>query len=178
MKTMMKKAFMMLALLAVPFAMQAQTKFHDVEANDAKGPVKSITSSRMGQAQVTNFTVEGKMIQEGMKDVVYDADGYLQSATMVTQGMDGGNMEITIKYTWENGKVKSQTLDFGMGSMEQKYVYDANGYIAKAVMNFGGQEMESPYSDYKFDSKGNWISRKTSMMGQEMEEARTIEYYE
>ena len=62
MKTMMKKAFMMLALLAVPFAMQAQTKFHDVEANDAKGPVKSITSSRMGQAQVTNFTVEGKMI--------------------------------------------------------------------------------------------------------------------
>ena len=62
MRTMMKKAFMMLVLLAVPFAMQAQSKFHDVEANDAKGPVKSIVSSRMGRPQTINFTVEGKMI--------------------------------------------------------------------------------------------------------------------
>ena len=31
----MKKAMMMLAMLAVSFAMQAQTKFHDVELNDA-----------------------------------------------------------------------------------------------------------------------------------------------
>jgi hypothetical protein len=42
----------------------------------------------------------------------------------------------------------------------------------------GGQEMENPYTDYKYDAKGNWISRKASMMGQEMEQTRTIEYYE
>ena len=42
----------------------------------------------------------------------------------------------------------------------------------------GGQKMETPYTNYKFDAKGNWISRKASMMGQEMEEQRTIEYYE
>ena len=29
----MKKTIMMLAMLAIPFAIQAQTKFHDVEAN-------------------------------------------------------------------------------------------------------------------------------------------------
>ena len=29
----MKKIMMMIAMLALPFAMQAQTKFHDVEAN-------------------------------------------------------------------------------------------------------------------------------------------------
>ena len=46
------------------------------------------------------------------------------------------------------------------------------------MMDFGGQNMESPYTDYKFDDKGNWISRKTSMMGQEMEQTRKIEYYE
>ena len=28
----MKKVLMMLALMAIPFAMQGQTKFHDVEA--------------------------------------------------------------------------------------------------------------------------------------------------
>jgi hypothetical protein len=44
-------------------------------------------------------------------------------------------------------------------------------------VNFGGQAMEQPFTDYKFDEKGNWISRKTSMMGQEMTFTRTIEYY-
>jgi hypothetical protein len=38
--------------------------------------------------------------------------------------------------------------------------------------------MEMPFTDYKYDSHGNWISRKMSMMGQEMEQTRTIEYYE
>ena len=45
----MKKILMMVTMLAVSFAMQAQTKFHDVEANDATGPVKSIKSQMMGR---------------------------------------------------------------------------------------------------------------------------------
>jgi hypothetical protein len=45
-------------------------------------------------------------------------------------------------------------------------------------MNVMGQAVEVPFSDYKLDAKGNWISRKTSMMGQEMEVTRTITYYE
>ena len=45
----MKKVLMMLALMAMPFAMQAQTKFHDVEANEAKGPVKSMVVNVMGR---------------------------------------------------------------------------------------------------------------------------------
>ncbi|MBR5687932.1 MAG: hypothetical protein IKX36_08235 [Prevotella sp.] len=169
----MKKAIMMLALLALPFAIQAQTKFHDVEANEATGPVKCIKSSVMGHDRVTNFTKDGKMEQEGMKDVVYDADGYMQSAKMEAQGM-----EITIKYTWENGKVMSQSMETSMGAMKNSNVYDEKGVLIKQVMDFGGQEMETPFSDYKFDDKGNWISRKTSMMGQDMEQTRTIEYYE
>ena len=52
MKKTMKKAIMMVALLAAPFALQAQTKFHDVEANEATGPVKCIKMNRMGQEQV------------------------------------------------------------------------------------------------------------------------------
>ena len=43
----MKKLMMMVAMLAVSFAMQAQTKFHDVELNEAKGAVKSIKTNRM-----------------------------------------------------------------------------------------------------------------------------------
>lgn len=76
----MKKVLMMVAMLAVSFAMQAQTKFHDVEANDATGPVKSIKSQMMGRDIVITFTQDGKMQREGMSDAKYDANGYLQSA--------------------------------------------------------------------------------------------------
>ena len=33
----MKKFMMMIALMAIPFAMQAQSKFHDIELNEATG---------------------------------------------------------------------------------------------------------------------------------------------
>ena len=108
----MKKVFMMMAMLAVSFAMQAQTKFHDVEANEATGPVKSITMNMMGN------------------------------------------------------------------DMVMKYTYNDKGAIASQSMDMGGQQMETPYTDYKYDDHGNWISRKSSMMGREMEQTRKIEYYE
>ena len=76
----MKKVLMMLALMAIPFAMQAQTKFHDVEANEAQGPVKKISQNMMGRDQVTTFTQDGKMHRDGMSNVVYDANGYAQQA--------------------------------------------------------------------------------------------------
>ena len=59
-----------------------------------------------------------------------------------------------------------------------KLTYNDKGAFAAQSMDFGGQDMEMPYTDYKYDAKGNWISRKMSMMGQEMEQTRTIEYYE
>ena len=41
-----------------------------------------------------------------------------------------------------------------------------------------GQNVEMPFSDDKFDNKGNWISSMTFMMGQEMEMKRSITYYD
>ena len=175
----MKKAVMMLAMLAVPFALQAQTKFHDVELNEAKGPVKSITQAgMMGRGeQVINFTKEGKMEAKGLSGLVYDENGYLQKAEREVETPQG-NMKIATTYKWENGKVVSQSMDFGQGAMTQVYKYNEKGVPASMSMNMMGQDMESPYTDYKFDDHGNWISRKTSMMGREMEQTRKIEYYE
>lgn len=179
MKMTMKKAIMMVALLAVPFALQAQTKFHDVELNEATGPVKSITQAgMMGRGeQVVNFTKEGKMQDESLKGLVYDENGYLQKAEREVETPQG-NMKISTTYKWENGKVKSQTMDFGQGAMTQVYTYNEKGVPASMSMDMMGNNIEAPYTDYKFDEKGNWISRKTSMMGQEIEQTRKIEYYE
>lgn len=169
----MKKLFMMIAMLALPFAMQAQTTFHDVEANDATGKVKKIESSQMGRQQVITFSPEGKMQQEGLSDAKYDANGYLQSAKMNARGMD-----IVVTYKWENGKIKSQSMDMGGQGFSMTFAYNDKGAVVSQTMDMGGQEMKMEYSDIKYDAKGNWISRKTSMMGQEMEQTRTIEYYE
>lgn len=168
---------MLMAMMAIPFAMQAQTKFHDVELNEATGPVKSITSNMMGREQVTTFTQEGKMQAEGLSGQVYDADGYLQKAAREVETPQG-NMKITTTYKWENGWVKSQEMDFGQGSMTQVFKYDEKGVPTSMSMDMMGQEINTPYTDYKFDDRGNWISRKTEMMGREIEQKRTIQYYE
>ena len=157
----MKKVLCALALLAIPFAMQAQTKYHDVELNEATGPVKCIKTEVMGELQTSNFTKEGKLEGGVMTDVVYDANGFAQSA----------NMEV-------RGKVTSQFMNMMGQDVEVKFAYGNKGEITGQTIDMGGQKMEMPYSDYKFDDRGNWTSRKSSMMGRDIVQTRTIEYYE
>ena len=169
----MKKILMLIALMAMPFAMQAQTKFHDIELNDATGPVKSIKTGAMGRDIIITFTEDGKMQRDGMTGIVYDANGYIQSAKMSMQGN-----ETTITFKWQNGKVVSQSMNMMGNDVTTTYTYNDKGAVDTQSMNFGGQQMEMKYTDYKYDAKGNWISRKTSMMGRDMEQTRTIEYFE
>ena len=163
----MKKIMMMIALLAIPFAMQAQTKFHDVEANDAKGNVKSISMNMMGNPINIEFTEDGK--SKMAVDAVYDADGYVQTAKLSIMGQS-----LDVKYGWENGRVASQTMNMMGQDVKTTNIYDENGVLTAQKMDNG---MEMKYTDYKFDDKGNWISRKTSVMGQEITTERTITYY-
>ena len=158
---------MMIALLAVPFAMQAQTKFHDVEANDAKGNVKSISMNMMGNPINIEFTEDGK--SKMAVDAVYDADGYVQTAKLSIMGQS-----LDVKYGWENGRVASQTMNMMGQDVKTTNIYDENGVLTAQKMDNG---MEMKYTDYKFDDKGNWTSRKTSVMGQEITTERTITYY-
>lgn len=169
----MKKVLMMFAMLAIPFAMQAQSVFHDVEANEAQGAVKKISQNMMGRDQVTTFTKEGKMQREGVTEAIYDANGFLQSMKMSMQGQD-----VTIKYTWKDGKLATQSMDMMGNAMTFSFTYNDKGAVSAQTMNMGGQEMKMEYTDYKYDAKGNWISRKTNMMGRDMEQTRTIEYFE
>ena len=168
----MKKVFMMIAMMAIPFAMQAQTKFHDVEANEAQGPVKSITTTMMGNSRTINFTEDGKMVVGEMTDAVYDAEGYIQSAKMNIQGQS-----TPVKFLWENGRLQGQVINVMGNDLKIINKYDEKGVITGTSIDMGGNVMDSPYSDIKLDDHGNWISRKASMMGQEMENTRTIVYY-
>jgi len=152
---------------------QNQVKFHDVEANEATGPVKSITTSMMGQTRTISFSVDGKMQGEDIIDTKYDANGYLQSVKRtIAQG------QATITYKWENGKIVSQSMDTMGQQIVSKRTYNEKGAPASESINMGGQDIYTPFTDYKYDNHGNWISRKVSMMGEEMEQTRIIKYYE
>ena len=168
----MKKLLIVTLLLALPFAMRAQTKYHDVELNEASGAVKTIRTQLMGQDIVITFTEDGKMQREGMTDAKYDANGYMLSAKMSMRGM-----EVQVSYQWENGKLKSQSMNMMGQTITISRTYNEKGAPATESINMGGQEMSSPYTDYKYDDHGNWISRKGSMMGQEMVQTRSIEYF-
>ena len=168
----MKKVMMMIAMLAMTAAMQAQTKFHDVEANEAKGPVKTMSMDMMGMTRTIEFTEDGKMKSNDISDAVYDENGYIQSAKINAQGQT-----VEMKFIWENGRLKGQSVNVRGNDIKTIHNYDDNGVITSETIDFGGQTMDSPYSEYKFDDHGNWISRKTSMMGQEMITTRTFTYY-
>ena len=90
----MKKIMMMIAALAMTVAMQAQSKFHDVEANEAKGAVKSITQDVMGMSTTINFSEDGKMSSTEFSDAVYDSNGYLQSVKRSMQGQKIGRAHV------------------------------------------------------------------------------------
>ena len=106
-------------------------------------------------------------------DAVYDADGYMQSAKMKIMGN-----EMPIAYKWENGRVISQSSNMIGQEVKITYAYNDKGAVASQTIEGGPQSMTINYTDFQYDSHGNWISRKTSMMGQEMEQKRTITYYE
>ena len=110
---------------------------------------------------------------EGLKDATYDKDGYLQSYTIEAQ-----EFSVTINYTWENGKVKTQSLTMMNQPMKTTNNYDDKGNMQSQIVDMGGQQMTITYKDYQFDAKGNWISRKNDMMEMTNEQSRTIEYYE
>ena len=150
-----------------------QVKFHDVEANQATGPVKSITTNAFGETRTITFSLDGKMQGEDIIDTKYDANGYLQSVKRkVPQG------QATITYKWENGKIVSLSMDIIGQQTVTKRTYNEKGAPASESINMGGQDIQTPFTDYKYDNHGNWISRKVSMMGDEMEQTRIINYYE
>ena len=152
--------------------MQAQTKFHVSETQEAYGNVKSITENVMGQTMKYTFDESGKLISGPLSDIVYDADGFAKSANMEMMGQ-----KVAVEFNWENGKVVSMSFNAMGQKVSVTQTLNDKGASEKRIMDMGGQKMETPFTDYKYDDKGNWISRKSSMMGQTLEQTRTIEYF-
>ena len=171
----MNRILTTLALLAVVLCTQAQMKYHDMEVNEVKGPVKSITMKDWGRPVVTYISPEGKMSCEKLLDAVYDENGYLQS--IVSQL--GGKKSITnVSFIWENGRVKTQIAVRKNKKTITTNPYDERGILVHQDIESDGHVTEFDFYDIILDDHGNWIRRSTKVAGIEIMYPRTIEYYE
>jgi hypothetical protein len=143
-----------------------QVRYHDVEYHEAKGKVKSITyppGPDETEASIGEFTIDGK--EKGPTGAEYDSNGYCVSRK-------------SRKYFWVNGRmVKAITSDRNPPYIVNNK-YNAKGELIEMSMgSVKPNAIQIQFSDYKYDAKGNWISRKRSSVGVQSTETRTIEYY-
>ena len=152
----------------------AQKRYHDVEFHDAKGKVKSIKtelSSGQSLSSMVEFTIDGK--EKGATDVEYDNNGYRLSSKDISQ-TDGST--VTVKYTWKNDRVIKVFYSYYKNlSNTLNFTYNAKG--EQIEVSDSGGFLKVQYSDYKYDARGNWISRKSSILAKSATETRTIVYY-
>ncbi|MBR4708755.1 MAG: hypothetical protein IKP30_01420 [Bacteroidaceae bacterium] len=166
------KTILLFLALCITMGVSAQMRYHDAELNDAKGKVKSISTNSvvLGESKLITieFTVDGK--QKGVRDAEYDSNGYLIKSTN-----KNNEFTVTTKYIWENGRLIEavSTTSINDITMSIKLKYNNKGEQIECAMD----TFKYQYSDYKYDAKGNWISRKRSFLGQQETETRTIEYY-
>ena len=146
-----------------------------MEFHNAKGKVKSIKTNfeLFGQPQssMVEFTIDGK--EKGATDVEYDNNGYRLSSKDISQ-TDGSTF--TVKYTWKNDRVIKEFYSYKNISKTLNTTYNAKGELIE-VSDSGDDIFKIQYSDYKYDARGNWISRKSSILNMSETETRTIVYY-
>ena len=168
---------MMFAMNVLPFALHAQMKFHDVEVNNAWGSVKSIETTSMGKTSSITFSKDGKMQSDEMREASYDANGFLESAIM-----EVGGSTLVMSYQWADGQIKTITTTIPemkkIPPITTKREYNETGsmLISESTESMG-VVVRITYSDYVFDSHGNWISRKSTVDGNTSDETRKITYY-
>ena len=154
-----------------------QVRYHDVEYHEAKGKVKSITyppGPDETEAGISEFTIDGK--EKDLTGVQYDSNGYRVSEKY-TPGEDGSIT--TAKIMWKDGRVFKAIVSDKEMTCTLNYKYNAKGELIERSLSIGDtkSDFKYQYSDYKYDDRGNWISRKWRFMNEQWTETRTIVYY-
>lgn len=144
---------------------------NDLATFDLKGNVKKCV---MG-SDTQEFDRNGKLIVSGNQEIIYDNKGRISEIKVGIDRLGGG-----YKYEYDNnGRVKIEvsllSLLGNTAEMRNQFFYNNKGQIVKKILTTNdGAEQTIIYSDYTYDSHGNWISRKKD--GSTIE-TRTIEYY-
>ena len=139
---------------------------------DLKGNVRKYTYEN----KTREFDQNGKALTSGNEQIVYDSRGRIAEIKVGIDGFGGGN-----KYEYDsNGRVgMERTVLYLLGSeveSRSQMFYNSRGEMIKCIITDSRDKGQSVvlYSNYVYDSHGNWISRKKDGS---VIESRTIEYY-
>lgn len=186
------KIFRMLFILALSLSFSvasAQTEFHGEAAYGLKGNVKKVklkTKSRLQYLpKSASFTRDGRIARSLIN---YDEAGYPTG-----YNLSGRKDFVSLEITYNQDKMpETMVLVNGMRNPPMKSefhnYYSSSGQLEKTVLSTPSRSDFSItfyYSDYKYDSEGNWIERTVDLekkVGENVEtdrltETRKIKYF-
>lgn len=139
---------------------------------DLKGNVKKYTFEN----KTREFDRNGKALTSGNEKIVYDSRGRITEIKVGIDGLGGGH-----KYEYDsNGRVGMERKILSLLGSEvesrSQMFYNSKGEMIKRIVTDSRDNGQSVvlYSNYVYDSHGNWISR---MNNGSITETRSIEYY-
>lgn len=151
-------------------------------AYDANGQLESAKTYVQGKYDgVSSYVYNPSQTIE----TIYDTAGNIASTVIHTKGKsvaDDGDTSMTILYSSNNLMIQTITelkTDNGSQSIVMVPTYNSHSAIEKLTLTTSEGSFSIKYSDYKYDSHGNWIYRVKSQEGYGIRiEERQIEYYE
>lgn len=153
---------------------QSSKSFNDIATFDLKGNVKKCISD----SRTYEFAKNGKYRPHENEEVEYNEKGRIFSITQGTRRFE--------RYEYDSyGRIEEKFLILSFALEESIYdfkiQYNSKGNVVKENiydLASGNLTNTFSYSDYQYDSHGNWVSRKRTPSNGKIEtETRSIEYY-
>lgn len=192
----MKKLNIWMSVIAmlICFNSFAATEYHGRALYGLVGNVKSVKwktkAKRLYPESNPSFFENGLLCNSTL---FYDSDGYPIGSSMVANNKF--SITVDVKYGEDHrvGQITETGQSYGSNfTTTDDFEYSPDGMLVKEtvtetdVKSGKAKKVEMRYSDYQFDSTGNWISRSVtsittkengSTKTSEFVETRTITYY-
>lgn len=165
--------------------MFAQQTYKDALLQEAKGNVKTINyvsteeSDIIGSIyynEVYNFKSNGEQIRQDDECIERKRD---QKGRIIFEKYIFDSKPSVFKYTYgSNGLISKITSTDSDGTHTDSYIYNSKGAVVKILSTDNKKTNKTNYTITAYDSKGNWLERKSKTPENKLfEETRRIEYW-
>lgn len=176
----MTRFLMLIMVMTFGLSTAAQT-YQAYRIYELNGPVKEVKIKT--EDPFLMMSKEAKFVENGMQKLAgwtYDEKGLVFG-----EGFCGGGTFWNAVIVYDNQLRPEKILRSMNGNkgsvinMTTRFVYDASGNTERKEVTYADSETKYvfEYSDYTFDSKGNWITRNVTQIASDSEGASTPKAY-
>lgn len=183
----MKKLLSLLAILVIPFLLNAQgTLKADLSIADVKGKVRKCVLSRYGGVEEYIFTPEGQLASVYGQNIgkYFDRGIKRNPSNRISEGKMYDDMlkgVVTHVYKYDgNGRLTIKEVKSKYSTITYIYTYNNKGdRISEKSIGLDEGDVYTTYTITKRDNQGNWIMRTCKPQGgTSYVETRKITYYQ